>query len=326
MQTDRQIALWGGWIAGPAFGVAMMAAPEYLHLQPVLAATCFWGGILVFAVTVFVVAALQSRERERQKPMWPVYVMAVGMIIVGIGAAGYFWPRQSDLRVAEIPPPSDHSPSAPGIMLDIASGTLPRVAPPDGIVLGFEIAEKQGAISANPITYQLNPNEVIDWKKIFPEWPIFGISRCEITSTTNESVFEAFIPINLSFREMIPDSPNLPPVEIGGMIQATTGGVQMRSGRVMTTQSSGIRVGRIYPQTPYVIYFLNRTKYLADIVIPSEGKVLDFSKAGDDFEKKLKIKFGRVTGMHLPTSIALIKSPPASSSQAPPPPSTPEKR
>jgi hypothetical protein len=96
MQTDRQIALWGGWIAGPAFGVAMMAAPDYLHLKPVLAATCFWGGIIVFIATVFVVAALQSREREQgHKPMWPIFTMAAGMIVFGVGAAGYFWPAAS---------------------------------------------------------------------------------------------------------------------------------------------------------------------------------------------------------------------------------------
>jgi hypothetical protein len=93
MHTDRQIALWGGWIAGPAFGVAMMAAPEYLHLKPAIAATCFWGGLLVFVVTVFVLAALQSREREERKSMWPIVTMAAGMIIFGIGIAGYFWPQ-----------------------------------------------------------------------------------------------------------------------------------------------------------------------------------------------------------------------------------------
>jgi hypothetical protein len=34
VHIDRQIAIWAGWIAGPAFGVAMMAAPEYLKLDP----------------------------------------------------------------------------------------------------------------------------------------------------------------------------------------------------------------------------------------------------------------------------------------------------
>lgn len=31
-----------------------MAAPEYFHLKPYFAAFCFWGGIIVFVVTVFI--------------------------------------------------------------------------------------------------------------------------------------------------------------------------------------------------------------------------------------------------------------------------------
>jgi hypothetical protein len=32
LTLDRHIAIQSGWIAGPAFGVAMMAAPVYFHL------------------------------------------------------------------------------------------------------------------------------------------------------------------------------------------------------------------------------------------------------------------------------------------------------
>ena len=93
MHADRQIAIWAGWIAGPAFGVAMMAAPEYFHLKPNLAALCFWGGIIVFAVTVFIVAVVSGYEREeRHKAMWPIVAMAIGMMIFCVGAAAYFWP------------------------------------------------------------------------------------------------------------------------------------------------------------------------------------------------------------------------------------------
>src|SRR5574337_1720964 len=96
MHADRQIAIWAGWIAGPAFGVAMMAAPEYFHLKPHLAALCFWGGIIVFVVTVFIVAAVLGYEREeRRKAMWPIVAMAIGMMVFGVGAAGYFWPNAS---------------------------------------------------------------------------------------------------------------------------------------------------------------------------------------------------------------------------------------
>jgi hypothetical protein len=297
-------------------------------------------GLLVFVFDVHIerghIAVGSSVSlRERFQRMWPQYLMAICGIGFFVGLVAFLQLYVTSPAKEELPSPaSDDRPSSPAptekpepeVLLDFASDTLPRVAPPDGIVLGFEIAEQQGTIRVGPITYQLDPNQVIDWKTMFPEWPIFGISRCEMTSTTNESVFEAVIPINLSFREMIPDSPNLPPVEVGGMIQATTGGIQMRSGKVVMTQSSSIRVGRIYPQTPYVIYFINRTQYLADIAVPSEGKVLDFNRVGNDFEKKLHVKFGRTTGMHLPSSIVLTKFPPAPLPPTPLPPSMPEKR
>jgi hypothetical protein len=215
--------------------------------------------------------------------------------------------------------------TAPGILLDIAFEILPRVSPPDGTIHMFEINEEQTGIQASLVEHQFNPSQVIDWKQRFPDWPIFGVSKCEITSTTNEPVFYAVIPINLRFREMIPDTPGLPPVEIGGVVQSTNG-IQMRSGRVMMTQQSSFKVGRIYPQTPYAVYFVNRTKYLVDIEVPSEGKVQDFSKTGADFEQKLNMKMGRTTGLHLSPSPIALKLPPTLLPQTPLPLSTPEKK
>jgi hypothetical protein len=206
----------------------------------------------------------------------------------------------------------------PSIELDFSNAILPRVSPPDGTLYLFEVQEKDADIQAVLVEHQFGPSEVIDWQKRFPEWPIFGISKCEITSTTNESVFYAVIPINLKFNEMIPDTPGLPPVEVGGMVQAFTGGgIRMRSGRVMMTQSSTFQVGRIYPQTPHVIYFVNRTRYLVEIEVPTEGKVQDFSRKSADFEKKLNMKLGRTTGLYLPTSKSL---------PVPSPQDTPEKK
>lgn len=104
MQIDRHIAVWAGWVAGPAFGVAMMAAPEYLKLQPYTAALFFWGGIFVFLATIFVVIVLSAREQgRRHKAMWPIVTMAVGVCIFGVGAAAYFWPSADATRIANIP-------------------------------------------------------------------------------------------------------------------------------------------------------------------------------------------------------------------------------
>src|SRR5712691_3614648 len=96
MLVDRHIAIWGGWIAGPAFGIAMMAAPEYLKLEPFLSGLLFWGGLIVFVVTIVVVAVLALHDVERKKRvMGPIMTMVFGAVVFGGGAAWYFWPQHS---------------------------------------------------------------------------------------------------------------------------------------------------------------------------------------------------------------------------------------
>jgi len=298
-------------------------------------------GIFVFIFDIRIerghIAVGSSKSaRERLKRMWPQYLMVLSGILFLVGLVGFLQlsvtPRnqkenaESSVLEYNQPPVVAAVPITPGILLDIAFEVLPRISPPDGTIHIFEIRQEQAGIQTLPIEYQFDPSAIIDWRRSFPDWPIFGISKCEITSTTNESVFYAVIPINLKFREMIPDSPGLPPVEIGGAVQTVSGGIQMRSGRVMMTQQSSFKVGRIYPQTPYVVYFVNRTKYLVDIEVPQEGKVQDFSKTGADFEQKLNMKLGRTTGLHLSASSSAFKSPPAPLPPVLAPPDTPEKR
>jgi hypothetical protein len=103
---DRHIAIQAGWIAGPAFGVAMMAAPEYLHLGPLWSGVLFWGGIAVFLLTVIVVVALSLHEERKRKAVFgPIITMAVGAIVFCGGAAWHFLP--SEQRKAEEPPKND---------------------------------------------------------------------------------------------------------------------------------------------------------------------------------------------------------------------------
>jgi hypothetical protein len=64
---DRHIAISAGWVAGPAFGVAMMAAPEYLHLGPLASGLLFWGGILLFLATITVVVIVSVHEDKETK-------------------------------------------------------------------------------------------------------------------------------------------------------------------------------------------------------------------------------------------------------------------
>jgi hypothetical protein len=93
VNIDRHIAISAGWIAGPAFGVAMMAAPEYFHLGPIASGLLFWGGILIFLATIAVVAIVSAHEKNRQSVvLGPIIVMLVGALIFCGGAAWYFWP------------------------------------------------------------------------------------------------------------------------------------------------------------------------------------------------------------------------------------------
>jgi hypothetical protein len=98
MQLDRHIAISGGWVAGPAFGVAMMAAPEALGLYHSLAVWLFCGGMAVFVTTLVVVLIASKRERERSHmALWPVLVVGLGLLILGAGFAWYFWPSRPAL-------------------------------------------------------------------------------------------------------------------------------------------------------------------------------------------------------------------------------------
>jgi hypothetical protein len=117
LHIDRQIAIWAGWIAGPAFGVAMMAAPEYLKLEPPYSGVLFWGGLIVFFVTIIVVVALSLHdEGAKKRVVGPILTMALGSLILGAGVAWYFWPgaitgsqseRSSYQDLFKKSPPSD---------------------------------------------------------------------------------------------------------------------------------------------------------------------------------------------------------------------------
>lgn len=97
VHIDRQIAIWAGWIAGPAFGVAMMASPEYLKLNPPYSGFLFWGGLIVFFATIVVVVALSLHDdMAKKKVIGPILTMALGTLILGGGIAWYFWSANGD--------------------------------------------------------------------------------------------------------------------------------------------------------------------------------------------------------------------------------------
>jgi hypothetical protein len=96
LNIDRHIAFQAGWVAGPAFGVAMMAAPNYFKLEPPYSGLLFWGGISLFSLTIVVVLVLSLHEDGRRRAVfWPILTMALGALIFCGGTAWYRSPSRN---------------------------------------------------------------------------------------------------------------------------------------------------------------------------------------------------------------------------------------
>jgi len=326
---------------GAAAGIALMsiAEPHFYEPHPVWTILIYGtlGGLMVWGFGIPHAAVLLARWlRRNARRMWPQYLMLVCGIGFFVGLVAFLQINAPGDRVApsgeepqskktETSAALPSQPSEHIISLDMAGGMLPRTSPPDGILHLFEVRDEQDELEASRIDYQLGPSALIDWKRVLPDWPIFGVSKGEITSATNDAVFYATIALNLSFREMVPETPGLP-AKVGDVIQSTTGGGQTRSGPVIKKLQRSLGIDKVYPQTPYVIYFVNRTKYLVEIEVSPEGKTANFNKAGDAFEEKLRIKLQRETTTSLVPSRDMIKSPPAQHPPTQAPPSAPEKK
>ena len=100
MRWDIKIAVYLYHAAG-FLAVAVMAAPEYLHLSEIANAICFWGGLLgaiMFSTLAFRAAFLGESfkpQRGHVRRMIGLYgMLACGLGFVGFAAA-YFWPARS---------------------------------------------------------------------------------------------------------------------------------------------------------------------------------------------------------------------------------------
>lgn len=101
MHVDRHIAISAGWVAGAAFGVAMMAAPQAFDLSHKFAVLLFYGGIFIFVGTLLLVMVLSLREGERPK-MGPLALMVFGLGAFGAGFVWYLWPHHSETKLVTL--------------------------------------------------------------------------------------------------------------------------------------------------------------------------------------------------------------------------------
>ncbi|MEA2921961.1 MAG: hypothetical protein QOF07_1924, partial [Bradyrhizobium sp.] len=90
MRRDFQIAIVLAVAAIPA-GVALMAAPEYLHLTGRSLALTFWGGIVltVLLIVAAVILALRGEAQTPRKGRSNRMIAIVGMAACGLGFIGF---------------------------------------------------------------------------------------------------------------------------------------------------------------------------------------------------------------------------------------------
>jgi hypothetical protein len=202
LNIDRHIAISAGWIAGPAFGVAMMAAPEYLHLGPIWSGILFWGGIAVFVATIVVVAFLSLHEKRRQRALvGPILVMTLGALTFCGGAAWYFWPKDEE-KQAE----ADKTTATAHISVSCDQEILPKTFAADEAIHVLQVfpTPLENGGGGLPTRYNRSGQP---WK-----WPIddpaeaFFISayRCDITNYGNEPVIDLQMALDLTFYEAVP--------------------------------------------------------------------------------------------------------------------------
>ena len=90
MRRDFQIAIILAIAAIPA-GIALMAAPEYLHLTGTSLALTFWGGIVltVLFIVAAVILALRGEAQTPLKGRSNRMIAIVGMAACGLGFVGF---------------------------------------------------------------------------------------------------------------------------------------------------------------------------------------------------------------------------------------------
>jgi hypothetical protein len=203
--ADRHIGIWAGWIAGPAFGVVTMAAPDYLKLNPVLVPYCFWVGIAIFAVSVGAIVYLISTERRKElKRMLSIAAMAVGAVVFAIGLAGYFWPSNNAPR-AETTSLTQITAVAQGdLLLECQQMALPEVGLPNEsqlmMISPFRF-DKEGTVGF--ATRPSQPGQPFKWPD---EWKgkIVSSVRCKLTNYGNTPLFNIELAFDTTFKIIRP--------------------------------------------------------------------------------------------------------------------------
>jgi len=253
LNVDRHIAIQAGWIAGPAFGVAMMAAPEYFHLGPIWSGVVFWGGIAVFLVTLAVVVALSLHEQRKQRTvLGPVLMMAIGALVFGGGAAWYFWPSTRSGGTIAI----DTQPIVSSILFECQYGSLPSSPSRTYMLQLFPIPAENGGGGLSE-SFSLDGKSEMIWPKTASGFPVPAY-KCQLTNYDPVTLIGVEFSLNLVFQKEIKDD---------------TQPGSSHSGETFLSRKWPISITKIDPSVgnPFIFYIVNFTEHFVTVSLPDTG-------------------------------------------------------
>ena len=137
--------------------------------------------------------------------MWPIVVMAAGVAVFGIGAAGYFWPAsrsEGHLAENESSPEKSAQVSTGELLLECQQAALPTVGLPKQnsltVVNPFRF-DKEGTIGISGLVTE--PGQPIalpeEWKN-----KTASSARCRLTNYGKNTLFNVEVPIRITFKRI----------------------------------------------------------------------------------------------------------------------------
>lgn len=289
---DRHIGISAGWIAGPAFAVSMMAAPEYFRLGPSVSALLFWGGIVVFLATVAVLAFISlHEERKRRTVTGPIILMVLGALIFCGGAAWYFWPGKSEAS-------PEISPLDGAIQITSDLSEYPTILPQHKI-FEFQLNDSFTFEGSAFLSWSLPAGAALPRRD--PTFSPSGGLRLRISNYGKVALINATVIFPVYFKE----------------IEKTENGI--RSGKVIKASTATTNPFSIGAGDFIEIYALNySTSAFAELMIPQTAQGF---APGSEKQETFKLIPSISMGMGLLPFVP--KSPPES---PPPVPSAPNKQ
>lgn len=123
--------------------------------------------------------------------MWPIFAMALGVVIFDVGATAFFWPASQKAK-----PPTPQS----SFFIDCVLASRPVKAPADGRVYSLNLLPHGGGgIFAEQID---SPGDDVHFMS---DDARIWLYRCQVTNYGTAPLISADIPIKIRFMESVPN-------------------------------------------------------------------------------------------------------------------------